>query len=193
MKYLINLVILALIVFLGYALYSGIKEPVEFRDELSKRQFAVTSKLEQIRSAQEIYRDIKGSFASNFDDLITTLSQDSIPFEKLEADPSDPTNEDKFIRSMSYTPAIETVKAKGIELDGLAKVPYSDNATFEMTSDRITYQQTEVPVMECMTRFKDFMGIYADAKYSKYDDDYDPNKRLGFGSLSSPNIEGNWN
>lgn len=193
MKYVINLLILGLIVFLAYALYSGIQEPIKFRDELNKRKNTVTAKLEQIRSSQEIYRDIKGSFASTFEDLIYTLQNDSIPFIKLEADPEDPTNEDKFIRSTSYTPAINTVREKGINLEGLAIVPYSDNVKFEMKADTITYQSTMVPVVECMTRYKEFMGAYSDPRFRQYDDDFDPNNRLGFGSMSSPNLEGNWN
>ena len=49
MKYIINLVILVLIGVLAYALYSGIKEPILFRNELTKRHASVTAKLDKIR------------------------------------------------------------------------------------------------------------------------------------------------
>ena len=193
MKYIINLVILALIGLLAYALYSGIKEPILFRNELTKRQSSVTAKLEKIREAQELYRDIKGEFAKTFEDLAYTLQNDSIPFIKLDADPTDPTNEEKFVRTITYSPAIDAAREKGIVFEGLAKVPYSDNAMFSMAADTMTYQSTLVPVMECMTRYADFMGPYADAKFRQYEERYDPNRKIGFGSMSSPNLEGNWN
>ena len=193
MKIVLNLIVLALIAGLAYALVGGIQEPIKFKDEYNKRKEAVTGKMEQIRKTQEIYREITGEFAGSFDTLAYVLTNDSIPFVRLEADPDDPTNEDKYIRVVTYTSALDSIRAMKIDLDDLATVPFSNNATFEMQSDTTTYQSTLVPVMECMTRWKEFMGPYADAKYSKYDDNYDPNARIGFGSLSSPNLEGNWN
>lgn len=193
MKYIINLVILALIVLLGYALYSGIQEPIKFRDELNKRKGSVTAQLEKIRTIQELHRDIKGVYAGSFDELVNTMTYDSIPFVRLDADPDDPTNPDKFIRVTTYSSAIDSVRGLGIELDGIGKVPYSDNAQFTMQADTMTYQSTLVPVMECMTRYGEFMGPYADARFRQYDERYNPQKKLGFGSMSSPNLEGNWN
>lgn len=193
MKIALNLIVLLLIAGLAYALVGGISEPIKFKDEYNKRKDAVTGKMEQIRKAQEIYREITGEFAGSFDTLSYVLTNDSIPFIRLEADPEDPTNEDKYVRVVTYSSAIDSIRAMKIDLGDLATVPFSNNAKFEMQSDTTTYQSTLVPVMECMTRYKEFMGPYADAKYSKYDDHYDPNARIGFGSLSSPNLEGNWN
>ncbi len=193
MKYVINLVILALIGLLAYALVGGIKEPIEFRNEQTKRKGAVTEKLTQIRSLQEIHREIKGEFASSFDDLAFVLKNDSIPSIRLEADPEDPTNEDKYIKIVTYSSAYDSIKAMGIDLDKIKMVPYSNDVAFEMVADTTTYQSTLVPVMECMTKYKVFMGPYADPKYAQYDDTYNPEARIGFGSLASPNLEGNWN
>lgn len=193
MKIVLNLIVLALIGGLAYALVGGIQEPIKFKDEFTKRETAVTDKLQQIRSAQEIFREITGEFAGSFDTLSYVLTNDSIPFIRLEADPNDPTDESKYIRVVTYSSAIDSIRAMKIDLDDLSSVPFSNNARFEMKSDTTTYQSTLVPVMECMTRYKEFMGPYADVKYSKYDDTYDPNARIGFGSLSSPNLEGTWN
>lgn len=192
MKYLINLLVIALIGFLAYTLWNSIQEPIKFKEELGKRQDVVTEKLTMIRSAQEIYRDIKGEFAGSFDELRNTLMTDSIPFTRVEADPNDPTNEALFKKFTTYSPAMDKVKEMGINLDDMASVPFSNSASFEMVADTTTYQSTLVPVMECMTRYKEFMGEYADPRFKKYDNDYNPEARLGFGSMSSPNLEGNW-
>ena len=63
MKYVVNLVIIALIALLAYALVGGIQEPIKFKAEQLKRKTAVTTKLQQIRTAQELYREITGEFA----------------------------------------------------------------------------------------------------------------------------------
>ena len=193
MKYIINLLVLGLIVFLGFALYNSIKEPIAFGAELSKRQGAVVKSLQDIRKAQEIHRDIKGEFAGSFADLKSVLINDSIPTIKLIADPSDPTNLDKFQRIVTYSPASAEVKRLGLNLDDLAYVPFTDKkTTFEMQADTTTYQSTTVPVMEVMTRFKEFMGPFADPRYRKYEKSYDPDARIGFGCMNTPNLEGNW-
>ena len=193
MKYLINLLILGAIGFLGYMLWNSINEPIKFRAELSKRQNVVVSKLEQIRTAQELYRDITGEFAPSFEQLAQVLKTDSIPFRQLVADPEDPDNPDKFITNIIYHNALDSVTALGIDLDGLKFVPYSDqSSTFALQADTMTYQQTLVPIVEVMTRYSEFMGQFADEKFSMYEKNYNPNNKLGFGSMSSPNLEGNW-
>lgn len=194
MKYIVNLLILALIAFLAFALYNSIKEPIAFRGELDKRKDTVTTKLQQLRKAQEIYREIKGGYAGSFDSLEYVLTNDSIPFRVLEADPDDPTNPDKFITTLIYFSAVDSIKGMGIDLEGLKYVPYTDKkSTFEMMADTITYQSTNVPVMEAMTRYETFMGPFADARFRKYEKDFDPKAKIGFGSMTSPNLEGNWN
>jgi len=194
MKYIINLLIVALIAFLAFALYNSIKEPIAFRSELTKRKDTVTTKLQQLRKAQEIHREITGGYAATFDSLQYVLMNDSIPFRILEADPEDPTNTDKFITTIVYSSAKDSIQAMGIDLADLQYVPYSDKkASFEMMADTMTYQSTNVPVMQAMTRYEKFMGPFADARYRKYEKDYDPKKMIGFGSMASPNLEGNWN
>ncbi len=193
MKYLINLAVVALIGLLGFLLYSGINEPIKFRAELSKREDVVKTRLTNIRSLQEIYRDIKGKYAPNFDELLFTLKNDSIPLVKLEPDPADPQNPDKYTRLVTYSLAKDAVAELGFDLDQVRYVPFTDRKVqFEMQADTASYQQIVVPVMECMTRYETFMGEFSNPAFSKYAKSYDPKKKLGFGSMTSPNLEGNW-
>lgn len=193
MKYLINLLIVAAVVFLGYLLYTNINEPIKFRNELTKRKNVVTDKLQNIRTAQEIYRQITGEFASSFEELTNVLKNDSIPFRQLLADPDDPENPDKFTENIIMYSAQDSITSLGIDLDNLAFVPYTDRSKrFEIQADTMTYQQTLVPVVEVMTRWTEFMGDYADPRFSMYEKNYNPNAKIGFGSMSSPNLEGNW-
>ena len=51
---------------------------------------------------------------------------------------------------------------------------------------------TTVDVVEVGIAYKDFMGDFGDAKYKKYDNLYDPGKKIKFGSLSKPILTGSW-
>ena len=88
--------------------------------------------------------------------------------------------------------AIDSINNMGINLDSLRFVPYGSGTTFNIQADTITYQSTLVNVVEVgIPRFK-FMGPYADKRYATYDDSYDPNKPLKFGTMNAPNLAGNW-
>lgn len=192
MKAIINILILLAIIGLSYLLVSGIQEPIVFKNAFDERKAVVAERLNDIKTCQEIYRDITGRFAHSFDTLTQVLTVDSIPFQQVFGDESDPDNEDKFIYKTVYTSAIDSVKNLGISLDSLRFVPYSNSVEFDIAADTMTYQKTLVPVCEVGTRYKEFMGKYANAKYQKYDDRYDPAARMKFGDMSSPNLSGNW-
>lgn len=192
MKQIFNIILLLVIALLAYMLYSSIKEPIKFEEAKSSKERKVIKRLEQIRNAQEIYRAITGKFAGNFDSLNHVLRNDSIPFVLLTEDPDDPTNKEKFKKVVTYSPAIDSIRALGMNLDSLRYVPGSGGKTFSIEADTLTYQSTLVNVVEVGTTYADFMGKYASAKYSKYDQSYDPKKRLKFGDLTKPNISGSW-
>ena len=193
MKLILNLLIVGAIGLLAYLLYNSINEPIKFRSELAKRENVVIEKLEQIRAAQSIHRDITGRFAGSFDSLAYVLTNDSIPFRQLLADPEDPENPDKFIVNILYSSAKDSIDGLGINLADLQYVPFSNKATsFNMQADTTTYQSTLVPVCEVMTRYESVMGQFADPKFSMYEKGSSPDTKIGFGSMSSPNLEGNW-
>ena len=192
MRYVVNAVLLVAIVLLAYMLVNSIKEPIAFGEAKEYRKNKVVNKLETIRKAQEIYRYIKGEFAPSFEELASVLKTDSIPFEKIIGDPDDPTNADKFERFVTYSPAIDSIRALGIQLDSLKFIPFGNGKTFDIAADTIEYQKTMVSVVEVGTKWKNFMGKFADPKYGKYDSRYDPNKTIKFGDMLKPNISGNW-
>jgi type II secretory pathway pseudopilin PulG len=193
MKILINIVLVALIVLLAYMLYSNIKEPIAFQDTKNARSKVVVERLQDIRTAQEIYRDIKGQFAASFDSLEYVLKNDSIPFENIIGDPDDPTNMDLVVRTVTYSAAIDTIRKLQINLDSLRYVPFAPSGTeFTIDADTLTYQQSLVAVVEVGTRWKEFMGPFGSKRYAKYDSRFDPENRIKFGDMSKPNLTGNW-
>ncbi len=193
MRIIINLVLFALIIGIAYLLVYSIQEPIKFKAEKDKRQNAVVDKLLVIRKMQEFYRDIKGgAFAPSWEDLSSTLKTGQFMNVKVVGDPDDPNFTGEITYDTSYIPAIDTIRALGINLDSLQFIPYGNGATFDIKADTLTYQSTLVNVVEVSTPIKTFMGVYGDPKYARYDMSYKPNSLIKFGDMNKPNLSGNW-
>ena len=192
MRLVINLILLAIVAGLLALLIGGIREPIAFQSEKLKRERAVVDKLMQIRQVQEAFRTIKGGFAPDFDSLSKVMTYDSFMIIKVIGDPDDPTYTGEITYDTSYSPAIDSMNAMGINLDSLRYVPYTEGLAFDIAADTITYQSTVVNVVEVGIPRKAFMGPYADPRFAKYDNGYDPNSYVKFGNMNAPNLSGNW-
>ncbi|TVQ44407.1 MAG: hypothetical protein EA362_10190 [Saprospirales bacterium] len=191
MKLILNIVLALIIVALVYFLIVSIQEPIEFQSEKERRSSVVVEQLREIRQAQQMFRDIRGVFADNFDSLIHVLKTDSFNRIVLLGDPDDPTS-DVVIRDTTRISALDSVRAMGMNLDRLPFVPFTDDKKFYVRADTITHQQTLSAVVEVGVKWKEFMGPYADPSYRKYDYRYNPEGVLRFGDMNSPNLSGNW-
>ena len=194
MKIVINLLLVALIIFLGYLLYANIKEPIEFKRIKTQREIAVVDKLKEIRQAQEHYRSITGIFADNFDTLAHVLETGQFMIVNVQGDPDDPNFDiSQITYDTAYFPSLDSMNSLGINLDSLRYVPFApDGTTFDIQADTIEYQKTLVPVVEVGVRRALFMGQYGDERFAKYDKNYEPNARIKFGDMYAPNTSGNW-
>ena len=192
MRKLFSLGFLVLAFILAFLLYRSIEEPITFADERAVRQDAVEEQLKVIRTTQEMYRDITGIFAPNFDTLKQVLREGRFMDVRIIGDPDDPDFDPTTAYDTTYSPAIDSVEALGIDLDRLEYVPYTENKTFDIAADTIDYQSTKVPVVQVGVPYKEFMGRFADDRFKAYDQRYDPNKPLKFGDLNKPSLAGNW-
>ncbi len=186
-----NALIFLLIIALGFVLYKQIQEPIAFQQTKSEREKVVTDKLVKIRKAQEAYRGVTGKFAPTFEALTETLKNGRFAIVQKNGD-ADDVNATKITYDTSYVAAIDSVKALGIELDGIALVPYGDGAKFDIQADTVTYQSALVDVVMVGTPYSTFMGEFKDPKFKKYDEKYDPKKKIKFGDLSKPILTGSW-
>ncbi len=193
MRLIINLVLVALAALMAFLLVNSIREPIKFKAEKDKRENAVVDKLIEIRKLQEYYRDItNGSFAGDWDTLKQVLMDGQFMNIKVIGDPDDPDFTGEITYDTTYIPAIDTVERMGVNLDSIQYVPYGAGATFEIKADTLTYQSTLVNVVEVGTVRKNFMGPYADPRFAKYDNSYNPNSVIKFGDMNKPNLAGNW-
>ncbi|GAB4253076.1 MAG: hypothetical protein Kow0027_18160 [Saprospiraceae bacterium] len=187
-----NALMFLLILFLGYVLFAQIREPIAFQREKNRREKAVIDKLIEIRKAQELYRGVTGHFAKSFDELKKGLEEGQFTVIQVYGDPDDPDNLQAVTYDTTYLPAIDSVQKLGLKLDGLGKVPFGNGAEFEIYADTVNYQQTLVDVVEVGAPYKVFMGEWADKRFKKYDEQYDPNKYIKFGSRTKPILSGSW-
>ncbi len=186
-----NALMFLLILGLGYILYQQIEEPIAFQKMKTEREKAVIDKLVKIRKAQDAYRGVTGKFAGSFEDLTNTLKTGKFTIVNIKGD-ADDINNTKMTYDTSYVNAIDSINTMGIELDGLDVVPYGDGAKFNIKADTVTYQQALVDVVEVGTTYETFMAQFKDAKFKKYDEKYDPKKKIKFGDLSKPLLTGTW-
>jgi hypothetical protein len=187
-----NALMFILILFLGYILYTQIQEPIAFQREKERREAAVIAQLIQIRKAQEAYRGITGRFAPSFEELKNVLENGRFSIVQVYGDPDDPTNQEAIRYDTTYVPAIDSIRKMGLELDGIGIVPFTKGKEFEIFADTVTYQQDVVNVVEIGIPYKEFMGDFADPKFKKYDERYDPNKKIKFGDRNKPILTGSW-
>lgn len=194
MRTVINLLLFVAILILGYMTYASIKAPISFKNELDRRERAIIQKLNKIRDAQTIYRDVTGgSFAADWDSLKLVLQNEDLMYINIVGDPDDPNFDPaNLTRDTTYRPALELVQEKNINLDSLEFVPFSGGKTFNIAADTLTYQSTLVNVVEVGIPYKEFMGEFADPAYAKYDKRYDPEKVMKFGDLTKPTTAGSW-
>jgi len=192
MRIVINLILAAVVLGLIWVLIGSIREPIAFKAERQRRDNAVIDRLMMIRKAQEAFRDIKGEFAPTFDSLKQVLRNDSFMIIEVIGDPDDPNFTGEIRYDTNYFPAYDSILNLGIFLDSMEYVPFGQGTVFDIAADTINYQSTNVPVVEVGTRRKSYMGRFADPRFSRYDQSYDPESVIKFGDMNKPNLSGNW-
>jgi len=73
MRLVIQIVLWALIAFLGYQLYTSISEPDKFNNVKTERYAKVIKNLKDIRTAQLAHQEITGKYTGSFDSLTRFL------------------------------------------------------------------------------------------------------------------------
>ncbi len=78
MKLVFNVILLAAACLLTYMCYQSIQIPVEFKAEVAKRDAVVIQRLKDIRTLQELHRDLHQDYCASWADLIRFAKTDSV-------------------------------------------------------------------------------------------------------------------
>ncbi len=78
-KPVINLVLWALIIYLGYITFMSIYQEIKFNQLKEKRYITVIEKLQKVRDAQLAYKEVNGNYADSFDKLVRFVDTAQVP------------------------------------------------------------------------------------------------------------------
>ena len=198
----IFLILIPINILLAFLIYDSINSEVKFQDEAQIRLSQNIQKLKDLRHVQTSYKRTKGTFANNFEDLISFLESDSIPIIKANGETPDSLTDSEALklgiisRDTAYVLAKEGVFNKEyiesrdncieFNLKALTTVPHS-NMNYNIDAGEIEKGKVIVQVFEISTNYATiFTGI--DAKNKSYD----LNSLLKVGSMQEASLNGNW-
>lgn len=206
-KILLQLVLIAGIVVLGWYLYSIFNTPLEFEKQREGREEVVIERLKDIRTAQRLYRQKYMKFTPSFDSLIYFVNHDSLAFERAIGSEDDSlavamgqVRRERFMIAVKDT--IEYINPD-TKAENLRYIPFSVEATgsaqqFAMDTASIhTESGVVVPVFEAFAAYPTFLGDLDHQELINFRD-YRVNTLgrddgLKVGSLqSTTNEAGNW-
>ncbi len=171
---IIRIVLTLVILILGFFLYKGIKDPINFEKEKKFRYSKVIDRLKDIRTAQLAYKSEKGEFAPDFNTLTDFLKAGTITVIKQIGNPDDSLA--VVIRDTILVSVKDSLfPGQPWRIDSLPYVPFGDGARFEMQAGKIEKGKVMVNVFEAI-----------DSK------PFDPKQVLKVGSMTEPSNAGNW-
>ena len=173
-------------VLLVYMCYRSIMNPIEFGREKEVRDKAVIAKLIDIRKAQIAYRENKGVYAKNFDELLKYVKEGSIEMISKKGELTDEQLEkglteeialnlteadapkygienylefkENFRRDTIYVSVLEQLFGKDYNVDSMAYVPFLKDVKFEMESNIIKSKSgIDVPLFEARIPYKIYL------------------------------------
>lgn len=195
-KIIIQVVLLAIIVFLGYFVYQSIMEPVHFNREMKARQDVVVGKLKDIRTSQLVYKRVNGSYSNNFDSLVAFLAIAEVPIVKIVPDPEDTTFTKTINDTVGYIKVADSLfSRKSYKLADLSIIPFSEGELFEMNADTIERGGVDVHVFLAQAPYTAYlkgMDKQTIINIIAKREDIDRYPGLKVGSMTEASTDGNW-
>lgn len=211
-KIIIQVLLAALIVFLGYQCYNSIMIPQKFTEIKAQRYERIIQKLKDIRTAEMAYKDAHGRYTGSFDTLISFIKHDSVKVvrsigslsdDQLEAGmtEAEAIKQGLILRDTMRVSALETIFSKDYPIDNLRYVPFTNKKyEFRLGSSSIkTDSGVEVPVFEAsVNNMKIFEDLGEEFKTSLLEENGERQRLNKFPGLKVGDLKeannnvGNW-
>lgn len=155
----LSLVILGLI----YVLIRQITDPISFDKDVKAREAAVVSRIKDIRTAQQAYKQKYSKYTGSFDTLINFVLNDTLTFERRLGSADDSVAVARgLVKTEKFSiPAVDTVFGKRLsteDIRNLRFIPYGEGAEFIMAAAQLTTEsKVVVPVFEAKAPYKIFL------------------------------------
>jgi len=186
MKYIINIILLAIVCYLGYELFNTVKEVVVFNKEKAIRDEATIDRLKLIRRVQLAHKTEKNQYAGTFDSLkLFALNGNYTILTKI-GDPNDSTIVART--DTSFTSILDSLfKGDKTIANELDIIPHSGGAKFSLQAGKITKNDIEIPAFEVKAPYK---AIYNGLVEKYYAAKLDQSMQVG--SMADATTSGNW-
>ncbi|MEX0966999.1 MAG: hypothetical protein WD077_07155 [Bacteroidia bacterium] len=178
MNKIIKIVLALAIIGLSFYLYKIVRDPILQQQEWDRIKDKRVARLEKIREAQIIYRDLNGEFSDNWDSLITMIKEDQMPVIRTIGDPHAQDTMETVISDTSYVAVRDSFYSGMVNPfppDSLPYIPEGAGAKWSIEAGQISRSGITLEVF----RVRDTKPYRSDFT-------------LQVGSMRDANYSGNW-
>ncbi len=203
MKKVLQIVLGVAILVLAYWLYEQLMTPIRFQNELAKREVAVISRIKDIRTAEQAFKQKYQRYTGDMDSLISFVLNDSLTFERASGSADDSVAVARGLVKVEKVnvPVIDTIFSHPIsqqDIRDMAIIPHSNNERFILNAGMLTTEsKVVVPVFEAAAPYKTFLHDLNEQELINLIDEaknvYDRYPGIKVGDLTeATNDAGNW-
>lgn len=203
---LINILLLAVIVFLAWLVVKSIQAPIKFNTEQKARETKVVERLIDIRNAEVLYKNANNKYTADFDSLINFCQNAEIPIVKIIPDPTDTTFTRTINDTLGYVKVMDSLKSgrEDFDIKDIKWVPFSDpQQQFEIEAGIIKRSGIDIPVFEVRTPYEVYLATpgaaFNEKEWKQRVDNTKAEKEsinryagLKVGSMEEATTDGNW-
>ena len=207
MKIVIQLLLWAVIGFLGYLTFNAVYEPIQFNKVRDARYPKVIDKLKDIRKAQLAYKEVIGRYSGDWDSLVqfidtaefvvTQRRDTTVLDEEYKATYGvDEYKSETIIDTLGYTPVKDSLYKNTDRYKTMMEVPYTDGKKFEIEAGKIYKNDSYIPVFEVKIDKADVLADQDEHLVNQEKQmltvDNVRGEYIQLGSMSEVNTNGNW-
>ncbi|MCG9971786.1 hypothetical protein [Christiangramia crocea] len=209
MRFVIQILLWAVIIFLAYLTFNAVYEPIQFNKVKEKRYAKVIENLKDIRAAELAHREVIGEFQGNWDDLVKFLDTAEFAITQrrdttyLDEEYKKTYGVDQYIESvvvdtLGFVSVKDSLfKGNTERYQNMMNVPVEGvDAQFDLEAGTIKKGENNIPVFEAkiakakVLYDQDRTLILQENEIQSVDD---VNGRyISVGSMTEVNTSGNW-
>lgn len=191
----IRLVLWALVLGLGYALFNTIMNPIRFNKEKKDRSADVIERLKDVRKAQIAFKEVNRFYAQSFNELIPFVDSGKFTIVQRRDEELKYYNEiyreyqlkdTTYVDTLGYASIKDSIFSADYNLEKLRFIPHTENVELKLRAGKIKSGKLNVHVFEARAPKEEYLvGLDEDLVKNA-------SKDLVVGSMTSAKINGNW-
>ncbi|QYA26266.1 hypothetical protein G3I01_12380 [Gramella sp. MT6] len=209
MRFVIQILLWLVIIFLAYLTFNAVYEPIQFNKIKEKRYAKVIKNLKDIRSSELAHKEVTGKFQGDWDSLVKFLDTAEFAITQrrdttyLDEEYKKTYGVDQYIESvvidtLGFVPVKDSLfKGNEERYRTMMNIPIEGvDGTFDLEAGTITKGESQIPVFEVkvakarILADQDRTLVLQENEIQSVDD---VNGRyISVGSMSEVNTSGNW-